>query len=658
MRRRAAAAPLVDRQPPPVLRRPGAASALARGAGAAAVRGGDLRRGAPDRGRRDRVLRRARVDAAAVRAGARPRARDRRRRAARAGGGRPPQGRDRRARRTRCATWCPPPRPGVEETRVAFPGDLGAGPALDRYHELDACLEEIADWLRPRRRRGGRARAARRARRPGAPRDGAARRISSLLVGGPRARARALAGRLAPQRRPARVARRRQPGARARARRLPGPDRVHLGDADRRRLVRLPARARRPGRHRRRRDASPRRSATTARRCSTSPPDLPEPNARRASRPRAAARMAELCAITGGRALLLFTSFRNLRIAEAHLRETLPFPLLVQGERPRHLLLAALRERIGSVLLATQSFWEGVDVPGEALSLVVMDSIPFARPRRSADRGAHRSHPRRRRRAVRRLPAAARGAGAQAGVRPPHPQRAPTAASSPSSTGASRASSYGATLLASLPARLPAHRAAGGRRRVLDARATAPATRAAAATLVMNPWRALRGRLRGGIDPVRGAAGARQGRRPAQGRQRQHRRDQRRARAGQGLGDRRAGRRRRQGLRAGLAGPPLRACRPRRSRSPAAPRSSATCSRCSCAAAAARASRRRWASRWRCRRSPALVGFGAYVVVFAATRLSSLGSLLGVWTFALLFVLREQPPAPARWRWRSAAPRW
>ncbi len=90
--------------------------------------------------------------------------------------------------------------------------------------------------------------------------------------------------------------------------------------------------------------------------------------------------MGELCAITGGRALLLFTSFRNLRVAEAHLRAQAAFPLLVQGERPRHLLLAALRERIGSVLLATQSFWEGVDVPGEALSLVVMDRIPFAVP--------------------------------------------------------------------------------------------------------------------------------------------------------------------------------------------------------------------------------------------------------------------------------------
>ena len=108
-------------------------------------------------------------------------------------------------------------------------------------------------------------------------------------------------------------------------------------------------------------------------------PDLPDPN-HPAFPTRAAARMAELCAVTSGRALLLFTSFRNMRIAETHLREVLPFPLLVQGERPRHLLLASMRERVGSVLLATQSFWEGVDVPGEALSLVVMDRIPFGVP--------------------------------------------------------------------------------------------------------------------------------------------------------------------------------------------------------------------------------------------------------------------------------------
>ena len=107
--------------------------------------------------------------------------------------------------------------------------------------------------------------------------------------------------------------------------------------------------------------------------------DLPDPRADAFPRA-AAARMLDLAAITSGRALLLFTSFRNLRVAEAYLRAHAKLPLLVQGEKPRHLLLAELRSRIGSVLLATQSFWEGVDVPGEALSLVVMDKIPFAVP--------------------------------------------------------------------------------------------------------------------------------------------------------------------------------------------------------------------------------------------------------------------------------------
>jgi ATP-dependent DNA helicase DinG len=94
----------------------------------------------------------------------------------------------------------------------------------------------------------------------------------------------------------------------------------------------------------------------------------------------AAERALELCHASRGRALLLFTSFRNLRVAEEKLRADGTFPVLVQGERPRHVLLAQLREKLGSVLLATQSFWEGVDVPGEALSLVMIDRLPFAVP--------------------------------------------------------------------------------------------------------------------------------------------------------------------------------------------------------------------------------------------------------------------------------------
>ncbi len=91
----------------------------------------------------------------------------------------------------------------------------------------------------------------------------------------------------------------------------------------------------------------------------------------------AAARMRELLAITGGRAFLLFTSHRALREAAARLAQ-LPFPRLVQGDAPRAALLDRFRATPGAVLLGTSSFWEGVDVPGDALSLVVIDKLPFA----------------------------------------------------------------------------------------------------------------------------------------------------------------------------------------------------------------------------------------------------------------------------------------
>lgn len=107
--------------------------------------------------------------------------------------------------------------------------------------------------------------------------------------------------------------------------------------------------------------------------------DLPDP-VQEGFAPLAAQRMLALCRMSAGRALLLFTSFRNLRVAEECFRADGTFPLLVQGERPRLALLEALRAHVGSVLLATQSFWEGVDVPGEALSLVAIDRLPFAVP--------------------------------------------------------------------------------------------------------------------------------------------------------------------------------------------------------------------------------------------------------------------------------------
>jgi ATP-dependent DNA helicase DinG len=81
-----------------------------------------------------------------------------------------------------------------------------------------------------------------------------------------------------------------------------------------------------------------------------------------------------------GRAFLLFTSHRSLRRAAGLLADTISFPLFVQGEQPRSLLLEQFRESGQGVLLGSSSFWEGVDVIGDALSLVVIDKLPFAAP--------------------------------------------------------------------------------------------------------------------------------------------------------------------------------------------------------------------------------------------------------------------------------------
>jgi ATP-dependent DNA helicase DinG len=87
---------------------------------------------------------------------------------------------------------------------------------------------------------------------------------------------------------------------------------------------------------------------------------------------------------SGGRAFLLFTSHRALRDAAQILLRRLaprpPYPILVQGDAPRDVLLTRFREYGNAVLLGTSSFWEGVDVKGAALSVVVIDKLPFAVP--------------------------------------------------------------------------------------------------------------------------------------------------------------------------------------------------------------------------------------------------------------------------------------
>ncbi|TBV79891.1 MAG: ATP-dependent DNA helicase [Desulfobulbaceae bacterium] len=108
-------------------------------------------------------------------------------------------------------------------------------------------------------------------------------------------------------------------------------------------------------------------------------PDFPAPD--QVQYPTAARReMAEIVRRSQGRALLLFTNISAMRQAAATLATTVPYPLLVQGEAPRALLLAEFRRRTRSILLAVASFWEGVDVPGESLSCVIIDKLPFEVP--------------------------------------------------------------------------------------------------------------------------------------------------------------------------------------------------------------------------------------------------------------------------------------
>ena len=107
--------------------------------------------------------------------------------------------------------------------------------------------------------------------------------------------------------------------------------------------------------------------------------DLPEPT-EAGFEEACADRVADLVAITGGGAFVLCTSNRAMRAIRDALRGRVPGPLLIQGEAPKHILLARFRDSGAAVLVATMSFWEGVDVPGSALRLVVLDKIPFAVP--------------------------------------------------------------------------------------------------------------------------------------------------------------------------------------------------------------------------------------------------------------------------------------
>jgi len=94
----------------------------------------------------------------------------------------------------------------------------------------------------------------------------------------------------------------------------------------------------------------------------------------------AARQIVEILRRTRGRAFVLFTSYANLRGVYALAERALEYPLLVQGSAPRSVLLRQFRATPNAVLLATSSFWQGVDVIGDALSCVIIDKLPFASP--------------------------------------------------------------------------------------------------------------------------------------------------------------------------------------------------------------------------------------------------------------------------------------
>jgi ATP-dependent DNA helicase DinG len=94
----------------------------------------------------------------------------------------------------------------------------------------------------------------------------------------------------------------------------------------------------------------------------------------------AARETIELLKRSRGRAFVLFTSYAVLRTVQQFVEMALDFPILVQGSAPRSVLIDQFRSTPNAVLLATSSFWQGVDVVGDALSCVIIDKLPFASP--------------------------------------------------------------------------------------------------------------------------------------------------------------------------------------------------------------------------------------------------------------------------------------
>ena len=109
------------------------------------------------------------------------------------------------------------------------------------------------------------------------------------------------------------------------------------------------------------------------------PEAMPDPRADGFTE-RVADETASLLALSRGRALVLTSSYRALGILRERLVGRVPYDVLVQGDAPRERLLERFRDEVDSVLLATATFWQGVDIPGESLSLLVIDKLPFSAP--------------------------------------------------------------------------------------------------------------------------------------------------------------------------------------------------------------------------------------------------------------------------------------